>query len=369
MKFKRNLTYYFKQIQIKIIFLIKSENASIFNVKMTKGYSIAIPAYGRPNEFEELLGSIYEMDMMPDEVIICEDFSRERDEIRFIAEKYLTIFKSKNVTLSYIENQQNLGYDANIRKLIDLASGKWVILIGNDDLFLRNGLTEIDAFCKRNESIAMISRPFIRFEKDINKPLGISRILQNETIIDKKDSAKLIFRMCGFVGGLVINKEWAKNLATDKYDGTLFYQIYLAAHAFCTTGIGYLANPSVGGRAGNPPLFGNSEKHGNVHVPGSYSAKGRALMWKGVLDIGKDVGDHYNIKLHEELQRELMVRQSFHVFEMNVGVTKQTLKELRSELRELNLFDHWIPKTLYFLNNNFGKNAYYVYYLTRKIMQ
>ncbi|MBB4800835.1 glycosyltransferase involved in cell wall biosynthesis [Flavobacterium nitrogenifigens] len=349
--------------------MIKSENVSFFNTKMTQGYSIAIPAYGRPNEFEDLLQSINEMDMLPNEVIICEDFSKERNEIRAVAEKYQIIFNTKNVVVSYIENEKNLGYDANIRRLIDLALYKWVILIGNDDLFLKRGLNEIDEFCKKNESIAMISRPFIRFEKDINKPLGISRILPNEAIIGKNDSPKFIFRMCGFVGGLVINKEWAKKIATDKYDGTLFYQIYLAANAFCTTGIGYLANPSVGGRAGNPPLFGNSKKDGDFHVPGSYTAKGRASMWKGVLDIGKDVGKLYNIELHEELRKELMIRQSFHVFEMNVGVSKETLKELKSELKKLDLFDHWIPKTLYFLNITFGKNAYYVYYLTRKLMQ
>ncbi|MFC0078880.1 glycosyltransferase [Flavobacterium procerum] len=336
---------------------------------MTQGYSIAIPAYGRPNEFEDLLKSIYEMEMLPNEIIICEDFSKERNEIRAIAEKYQVIFNTNNVIVSYVENEKNLGYDANIRKLIDLAFCKWVILIGNDDLFLKNGLNEIDDFCKKNESIAMISRPFIRFEKDINKPLGISRILPNEVIIGKNDSPKLIFRMCGFVGGLVINKKWAKKLATDKYDGTLFYQIYLAANAFCTTGIGYLANPSVGGRAGNPPLFGNSDKDGNLHIPGSYSAKGRASMWKGVLDIGKDVGNLYNIEIREELRQELMIRQSFHVFEMNVGVSKETLKELKFELKKLDLFEHWIPKTLYFINMIFGKKAYYVYYLTRKLMQ
>ncbi|MBO9582987.1 MAG: glycosyltransferase family 2 protein [Flavobacterium sp.] len=347
----------------------KLENACFFNVKMTEGYSIAIPAYGRPHEFDDLLKSIYEMDMLPNEIIICEDFSKERNEIRAVAEEYQIAFNTKKVIVSYIENEKNLGYDANIRKLIDLAQFKWVVLIGNDDLFLKNGLKEIDVFCKKNESIAMVSRPFIRFENNINKPLGISRVLPTEVIIGKGDSAKFIFRMCGFVGGLVINKEWAKNLATNKYDGTLFYQIYLAANAFCTTGIGYLANPSVGGRAGNPPLFGNSEKDGHLHIPGTYSARGRASMWKGVLDIGKDVGNLYNIEIQEELRQELMIRQSFHVFEMNVGASKETLKELKCELKKINLFDHWIPKTLYLLNRTFGKKAYYAYYLTRKIMQ
>lgn len=337
--------------------------------KIIEGYSIAVPAYGRPNEYDELLSSIFEMDFLPNEIIICEDFSKEREAIKRITEKHRFYFEERNVIITYIENETNLGYDANIRKLIDLAIYKWVILIGNDDLFLKNGLKEIDSFCTKNPDILMVSRPFIRFEKDINKPLGISRFLPKETIIKKGDSPKFIFRLCGFVGGLVINKKWAKELATDKYDGTLFYQIYLAAHAFCTNGIGYLENPSVGGRSGNPPLFGDSEKDGASHISGAYSAKGRAKMWNGVLNIGNDVGSFYNIKIEEALRQELMIRQSFHVFEMNVGVSKKMSKELKAELQQLNLFNHWMPKSLYCLNSIFGKYAYYFYYLTRKLIQ
>lgn len=366
---KAKLIFYFQLLQIKIIFLKKSEKCSFLMNKIKEGYSIAIPAYGRPNEYDELLTSIFVMDFLPNEVIICEDFSKERRAISQITEKHRTSFEEKNVKITYIENETNLGYDANIRKLIDLALFKWVVLIGNDDLFLKDGLKEIDLFCKKNPDIAMISRPFIRFEKDIHLPLGVSRILPTEKRIKNGDSPKLIFRMCGFVGGLVVNKEWAKPFATDKYDGTLYYQIYLGVNAFCTNAIGYLAKPSVGGRAGNPPLFGESEKDGDMHIPGAYSVKGRAKMWKGVLDIAKDAENHYKIKIFEEIRKELMIRQSFHIFEMNVGVSKNTLKELKAELQKLDLYKHWVPKSFYSLNLFFGKKAYYFYYLIRKIAQ
>ncbi len=309
------------------------------------------------------------MEKLPDEVIICEDDSKERFQIRMVTESKSNAFGSKQIKLSYIENEVNLGYDANIRKLITQASYKWVVLIGNDDLFLKNGLNEIETFCKKNPEIAMISRPFVRFKDDINKPIGVSRMFPKETIVNTNVSSKFIFRICGFVGGLVVNKNWASKFATNKYDGTLYYQIYLGAHAYCTDGIGYLANPSVAGRAGNPPLFGDSEKDGGSHVSGSYSAKARAKMWEGVLDIGKDVGAFYNVEIENELRQELMIRQSFHVFEMNVGVPKTTLLELKAELKKLNLYNHWIPKSLYLLNLIFGKYAYYFYYLTRKIVQ
>ncbi|CAM3757446.1 glycosyltransferase family A protein [Mucilaginibacter galii] len=332
-----------------------------------EGYSIAIPSYGRPEEFEELLTSIINSTQLPDEVIICEDYSKQRSILKVIGDKWAPVFEAKGCKFNYIENEINLGYDANIRKLIQLSSFKWVILIGNDDLLLPEGIGIINEFCLRNPNVAMISRPFIRFNTDINKPLGISRFFDHEVIINNEMPANLLFRVAGFVGGLIVNKNWAEPLHTNKYDGTLYYQIYLASHAYCTNGIGYLAKPTVGGRAGNPPLFG--EAGAKNHSVGAYSASARTSMWKGVLNIGKDVGAVYGIDLYSPLKRELTVRQSFHIFEMNATAGKHNLKELRRELSKLGLFDHIVPKTLYYINFIFGNRSSIVYRFVRKYMQ
>lgn len=339
-------------------------------MKNNFGYSIAIPAYGRPAEYKALLTSVLSMEKHPDEVIICEDHSKERHEISKITNSFAGQFKEKNIILNYIENNVNLGYDANIRKLIHEASFKWVILIGNDDLFLQDSLDTIDNFCTKNPDVAMVSRTFLRFKDAAENIIGTSSSFKTDTIIKNRDfSPKYIFRVCGFVGGLIVKREWAVKLETERYDGTLFYQIYLAAHAYCTKGIGYIAKPCVAARVGNPPLFGESEKDSAKHIPGSYSAEGRASMWQGVLHIAKNVGQEYNINLIDDISKELSARQAFHVFEMNVGVEKNTLKELRLKLIELGLYSNIVPKTLFTINYIFGKNAYYFYHIARKIMQ
>lgn len=337
-------------------------------MNVTDGYSVAIPAYGRPIEFEELLTSINVLDKVPDEVIICEDFSKERAILKEIAKKWEPTFVQKGCKFRFIENEKNLGYDGNIRKLIQESSYKWVILIGNDDLFLKDGLDIIDKFCKKNPMVGMISRPYIRFNTDINRPLGYSKLFPSEKIvIHDQDSSKYVFRICGFVGGLIVNKDWAEKFHTNKYDGSLFYQIYLASHAFCTNGIGYLGENTVGARADNPPLFGESGAEN--HIPGSYSAKGRASMWNGVLTIAKQVGDIYKIDLLSDLKQELTVRQSFHVFEMNAGAKKNELRELKTELTKIGLFDHWFPRVQYALNYTLGRYSKFFYKVARKIIQ
>lgn len=335
------------------------------------GYTIAVPAYSRVKEFSELLSSIYKMSLLPNEIVICEDGSKERKELSEIGSQWKERFHKKNCNLIFIENETNLGYDANVRKLIEVSSFKWVVLIGNDDLFLKDGLSILKEFTDRNKNISMVSRPFIRFSDDINKPLGLSSIDSKENIYSNsnKSSSKMIFRSCGFVGGLVINRDWALPLATKKYDGSLYYQIYLACNAFCTNGIGYLKSPTVGGRTGNPPLFGSAESESDIHVPGAYSAKGRANMWKSVLEISKDVGEKYNVNMVNGLTEELMVRQSFHIFEMNVGAGSKNLNELKKELKKIGLFEHYIPKTLFFINLYLGKKASLFYKVVRKVYQ
>src|SRR5688572_5326305 len=119
------------------------------------GYSIAIPAYGRPVEFEDLLKSILDMEKFPNEVVICEDFSKQRPEIAAIVKRYEPLFSKNSIELNYIENEVNLGYDANVRKLIHVSNYKWVILMGNDDLFLKDSITTIDDYCTKNPEVAM----------------------------------------------------------------------------------------------------------------------------------------------------------------------------------------------------------------------
>jgi hypothetical protein len=78
--------------------------------------------------------------------------------------------------------------------------------------------------------------------------------------------------------------------------------------------LGYLAKPSVGGRAGNPPLFGESAKDGAHHIAGAYSAKARAKCGVAFYKVLKMVR---TCNLVDALRQELMVRQAFHIFEMN----------------------------------------------------
>jgi hypothetical protein len=92
-------------------------------------------------------------------------------------------------------------------------------------------------------------------------------------------------------------------------------------------------------------------------------------MWQGVLDIAHRVGERWNVDLATDIRHELMVRESFHVFEMNAGAARKELAELRGGLARLGLFSHPVPWGLYLLDYLLGRRARPLYRIARVVVQ
>src|SRR3972149_9647503 len=98
--------------------------------------SICIPSYNRPGQISDLLFSI-DCDPEHVEVVVCEDRSPQREQIRSAVELFTGQSPYK---LRYFENKENLGYDGNLRRLVELATGRFVMFMGDDDLFVPGAL-------------------------------------------------------------------------------------------------------------------------------------------------------------------------------------------------------------------------------------
>ena len=331
--------------------------------------SVVVPAYNRPEELRELLNSVLSQSMSPLEVVIVEDCSPERNLLRQVCSDFKLLFDAKSINLRLIENDVNLGFDRNLRKCLGSPDGKWALLLGNDDLLLPNAVEEVVRYLSEND-VSVASRSFIRFDKDVKMPLGVSSISDVDMVFNvKNSSSNMIFRSGAFIGGLLFDVDFCRRNEVNAYDGSLYYQIYLFSVAFCEKGIGYISTPIAAGRAGNPPMFGSSDNEKSIHVPGAYTATGRGKMWSGVLKIVSDVQDKFNINLVKDVRRELMVRQSFHIFEMNAGSGFRANFDLACHLYRLGLFVHFLPISLFILNVVFGRLASIFYGFTRSVFQ
>jgi glycosyltransferase involved in cell wall biosynthesis len=312
--------------------------------------SIAIPSYSRSNDLDYLLTTISLSNVLPDEVVICDDNSPDQDLIDRIVEKWAVKFRIINVLLKYVKNPVNLGYDRNLKKLIHECSSDFLIFIGNDDAFTINGVGYILNSINLWPNIRVFSRSFLKFSSTIDSPSGVSRFGSLDCIFDHKNSnPKMYLRLCAFFGGLVLNRKWALEKETDMFDGTLYYQLYLFGCAYYEAGIGYISQPTVGARTTGIPLFGVAISESSVHRPGGYSEKARAKMWADILKISEYIDSIYLHSSKKEIHNELKTRFSFHVFEMYATKDIRHLFALADELHRLELMRHPVPLLLFLL--------------------
>ena len=335
----------------------------------TPRLSVCVPAYGRPEEYALLLKSIEAQTHYPHEVLICEDGSPERDTLREMTAQFASRMQPLGLAVRFVENPSNLGYDGNLRRLIELATGTHVFFIGNDDFILPDGIHTAQNYLAANQVLAA-SRSFARFDHDPYQPIGYSRQIAIDTLISKTSHpAGIVMRIGGFFGGLIFDRNWALQHSTQQYDGTLYYQIYLLLEAYCQGTIGYMATPTVAARADNAPLFGSAKSEKGHFIPGRYNAKARGRMWESILKIAGDIEEKTRIPVLVSIRAELAGRMSFHLFEMFAGRPVDELKALKSELSRLGLYEHWMPKSLYAMNTLLGKYSAWVYRFVRQIMQ
>ena len=332
--------------------------------------TVAIPSYSRPGDLNYLLETIYGGEQWPDEIVVADDNSPDQQLVTEVVNRWGERFLRKGVKFVYRENDSNVGYDRNLKILLAASSSQYVVFIGNDDAFTRTGIVEIRRALQRNSELAAFSRSFVKFSRTLEDFRGISRFATTDRVFSPDNSnPKLYLRLCAYFGGLVVDRQWAMAKETEKYDGMLYYQLYLFGCAYYETGIGYISEPVVGARVDGVPLFGSSPTESGAHKPGGYAAEARANMWSSILRIATDLDAMYGSRSTEDIHYELKTRFSFHVFE---GYADRSISELIALARELNrlaLMKHPVPMALFLMVLLFRRHSALGFRLIRRIYQ
>jgi len=125
--------------------------------------SITTPSYNRPETLLRLLKSIDATDAQSIEIVVCEDKAPKRDEVRATVESFKA---TSRYTVRYIENEQNLGYDRNIKECLRVANGTYVVYMGDDDEFVAGALDKLIAFLKANPQVRYVLRSYYLVHAD-----------------------------------------------------------------------------------------------------------------------------------------------------------------------------------------------------------
>lgn len=263
--------------------------------------SICIPSYNRPVELDCLLKSIDFTDQGKVEVIIREDCSPRRNEIREVVENHKLINK---IDINYIENDTNYGYDKNIRSLVLSANGDYIIFMGDDDTFIPGSLALMYEFLLENSHLGYVLKSHeYHFN---NGETERFRYFDGDKYFDKGlESYISLFRRSVFISGFTINRKFLNNLETDRFDGGLLYQLYLLAEVAMNHPCAYFDTPLTLANEGGVPFFGNSAAEKDLYTPGTITIQNSLNFLSGFFDITQYIDDKYKISSTEIIKHDM----------------------------------------------------------------
>lgn len=251
--------------------------------------SVCIPAYNRANQLGFLLDSILDQSFQDVEIVIAEDGSPERESIKAVVRQYDSEFPEK---IRYHENETNLGYDGNLRRLIELSRGQYVLFMGNDDLLAPGALAEIATAAKENPNVGVVLRSYASFTTDPQQPKQVFRYFDQDRYFPPgSDTIVTFFRRCVFISGMVFKRASALACSTKEFDGTLLYQQHLAGCILARESGIYLNQILSFHRLGGVPDFGSSAAEQGLFVPKQQTPDSSVHFMRGMLSIAQKLDE------------------------------------------------------------------------------
>jgi abequosyltransferase len=265
--------------------------------------SVCIPAYNRPEVLPALLDSILEQDFDDYEIVICEDKSPMRQDIATVVSNYLSKFPGRIV---YFENEQNLGYDANLRNLFEKATGQYCFFMGNDDLMCPAALSTVASALVRYPDVGVILRSYASFNGTPDNIAQVFRYFDKERFFPAgAETISTIYRRSVVIPGMVIHRKAALELRTERFDGFLLYQLYLVANILVTKNAVFLPEILVLYRNGGVPDFGNSEKEKGKFEPTKQTPASSVYFMQGMLKIATDTESDRNVSIYQPILSDI----------------------------------------------------------------
>ena len=183
-------------------------------------FSICIPQYNRIDFLLKSLSLIGKQTYPSIEVIVSDDCSTDNTEQAIT--KLAPVYK---FPLIYKRNDSNMGYDRNFRQSIELASGEYVIVIGNDDSINPN--YDLGTLADFLESHGRPDLGFCNFLEESTGNTFVERARNTAVLGTGYLTAMRHYSCFSFVGGLVYKRSAFLKYNTSKHDGSIFAQVYL----------------------------------------------------------------------------------------------------------------------------------------------
>ncbi len=191
-------------------------------------FTIAIPHYKHRRYLEIVLQSLFEQEFADFEIVVSDDCSPD-DSVDVIPD----LLHRSGRPFRYYHQPQNLGYDGNVRFCLAAAQGRYVFLLGNDDAL--SGATVLTELERELRTLAWPQVAFTNYG-DWATGAQTRRAHTTQRLGSGPAAAVKFFRSFSFVSGLIFEQALAQEHETDRWDRSVYYQIYLATRIIAAGG-------------------------------------------------------------------------------------------------------------------------------------
>lgn len=300
-------------------------------------FSVIVPTYNRPEHLTPLLDSVLSQDFDDWEMVVGEDCSPAREKVKEIMAEYAT--KSGGRMRLHLHTE-NLGYDRGIRGLVEQSKGRFIFIMGDDDLVAPGALRAAADVIRRYPNVGVILRAFAWFVGSPDNVVQITRYYPHEcSFAPGQEAIVACYRRLVCMAGLVMDRDMAHACATDRWDGSLFYQHWMAGNILAKKEAVYIPTLLAFFRRGSPSMWGMAKAEKNLYTPGTQPPAMHVKMVKWQLDIAEHLEKTYGIPLMADLRRDY-ANYSFPMFSGQAHLPWREFHKYYRELGKLGLSRH-----------------------------
>jgi glycosyltransferase involved in cell wall biosynthesis len=265
--------------------------------------SICILSYNRPETLARLLKTIDTRHIEDIEVVICEDASPRRLEIRQVTD----FFSAQKTTLvRYFENEHNLGYDGTFNELCKHAQGRWLVFMGDDDEFAPLAFDKMFDFLQHNPELGYVMKSHYLLHESREKE--VFRYFKGTKFFPSGlDTYETLFRRSVFIAGFTIRREYALPFLTDRFDGTMLMQLYLLAEVVLKYPSAYFDEPFTQQYASHAHNTGDVmfDRDKKSFIPRRPTLEISLNFLKSFSDITQYIDDKYNLDSTKKIKHDM----------------------------------------------------------------
>lgn len=280
--------------------------------------SILIPTYNRPHFLKQAIESALNQTYKNIEVIICDDSTNSdtRDLMGSYIEKY------KNIT--YIKNEKRLNID-NPQRCLDLAKGKFVNFLMDDDLFRSDKIEKMINYFLRFPSVNLVTsyrRLIDEFNNELPDQSSNRALFQNDTFLKGTLLGDIALRSYeNFIGEpttVMFKREKVSHFGQLKSNSYYVINDLATWLSILSTGDAiYIAEPLSYFRQHS----GQNQKDLNVIIKGFSD-------WRHLIDDARQLGFLKSIRDYKEALRNCMKTIMYAIQTFNIHHSSGSLTEL-----------------------------------------